>query len=237
MNMLLTLFTLITVFIIDCTWGKAFDSQRNNKDIFRKDLRGMQRAKEMLSSDRANFYTNPWKSETNDRSAFKRFSVPIPNDVPASTMSSFLSQLTAVPTSRFSHFHVPTNATSTATGLTSLMSPQRLQQQLRQRLKSPQQELQQQTRQNISSTSAKQLELNTRQEAQAFCIPPRKRLKMQLQVSCCLLIRTTQQLQWQLTHRIFCFMPKSAQQLRRQPMHRISCCFSFETIQPIPSFI
>ena len=35
-------------------------------------------------------------------------------------MSSFLSQLTVVPTSSFSHFHVPTNATSTATGLTSL---------------------------------------------------------------------------------------------------------------------
>ena len=33
---------------------------------------------------------------------------------------SFLSQLTVVPTSSFSHFHVPTNATSTATGLTSL---------------------------------------------------------------------------------------------------------------------
>jgi hypothetical protein len=120
MNMLLTLLTLIAIFLIDCTLGKAFDSQRTNKDIFRKDLRGMQRAKEMLSSNRANFYTNPRKSETNDSSAFKRFSVPIPNEVPASTMSSFLSQLTALPTSSFSHFHVPTNATSTATGITSL---------------------------------------------------------------------------------------------------------------------
>ena len=74
----------------------------------------------LLSSDRANFSTNPQKSETNDRSAFERFSVPISNDGPASTISSFLSQLTVVPTSSFSHFHVPTNATSTATGLTSL---------------------------------------------------------------------------------------------------------------------
>jgi hypothetical protein len=110
---------LIAIVLIDCTLGKAFDSKRNNEDIFQKDLRGMQRAKEMLSSDRANFYTNPRKSETNDSSAFKQFSVPIPNDLPASTMSSFLSQLTAVPTSSFSHFHVPMNATSTATGITS----------------------------------------------------------------------------------------------------------------------
>ena len=118
--MLLTLLTLITIFLIDRTLGKAFDSQRNKEDVFRKDLRGMQRAKVMLSSDRANFYTNPRKSETNDSSALKRLSVPIPNDVPASTTSSFLSQSTVVPTSSFSHFHVPTNATNTATGLTSL---------------------------------------------------------------------------------------------------------------------
>jgi hypothetical protein len=136
MNMLLTLLTLIAIILIDRTLGKAFDSQCNNKDIFRKELRGMQRAKEILSSDRAKFYTNPRKSETNNSSAFKRLSVPILNDVPASTMSRILSQLTVVstssfshfhvptltvvPTSSFSHFHIPTNATSTATGLTSL---------------------------------------------------------------------------------------------------------------------
>jgi hypothetical protein len=51
MNMLLILLTLIATFLFDRTLGKAFDSQRSNKDIFRKDLRGMQRAKEMLSSD------------------------------------------------------------------------------------------------------------------------------------------------------------------------------------------
>jgi hypothetical protein len=119
MNMLLILLTLIAIFLFDRTLGKAFDSQRSNKDIFRKDWRGMQRAKEMLSSDQANFSTNPQKSETNNRSAFERFSVPISNDGPASTINSFLSQLTVVPTSSFSHFHVPTNATNTTTGLTS----------------------------------------------------------------------------------------------------------------------
>jgi hypothetical protein len=51
MNMLLTLLTLITNFLIDRTLGKAFDSQCNNEDVFRKDLRGMKRAKDMLSSD------------------------------------------------------------------------------------------------------------------------------------------------------------------------------------------
>ena len=107
MNMLLTLLTLITIFLIDRTLGKAFDSQRNKEDVFRKDLRGMQRAKELLSSDQANFYTNPQKSESNDSSVFKRFSVPIPNDGPASTISSFLSELTVVPTSSSLHFHVP----------------------------------------------------------------------------------------------------------------------------------
>jgi hypothetical protein len=103
MNMLLILLTLITIFLFGHTLGKAFDSQLSNKDIFQKDLRGMQRAKEMLSSDQANIYMNPWKSETNDSSAFERFSVPIPNEVPASTTSSFLSQLTVVPTSSSSH--------------------------------------------------------------------------------------------------------------------------------------
>jgi hypothetical protein len=113
MIMLLTLLTFITIFLIDRTLGKKFDSQCNNEDIFRKDSRGMQRAKEMLSIDQANFHMNPRKSETNDSSTFERLSVPIPNDIPASTMSSFLSQLTVVPTSSSSHFHVPTNATST----------------------------------------------------------------------------------------------------------------------------
>jgi hypothetical protein len=120
MNMLLILLTSIAIFLFDHTLGKAFDSQCSNKDIFRKDLRGMQRVKEMLSSNQANFYTNHRKLETNDSSAFERLSVPISNDGPASTISSFLSQLMVVPTSSFSHFHIPTNATSTATGLTSL---------------------------------------------------------------------------------------------------------------------
>ena len=135
MNMLLILLTLIAIFLIDSTLGKAFDSKCNNENVFRNDSRGMQRGKEMLWSNLTNFNTNPLKPE-NDRSAFKRLSVPILNDVPAPTMSRILSQLTGVPTSSFSHFHVSTlmvvptsssshlhvlmNATSTATGLTSL---------------------------------------------------------------------------------------------------------------------
>jgi hypothetical protein len=51
------------IFLIDSTLGKAFDSQRNNIDIFRKDSRGKQCAKEMLQSDQEYFYTNPLKSE------------------------------------------------------------------------------------------------------------------------------------------------------------------------------
>ena len=116
MNILLFLLTLIAIFLIDSTLGKVLDSQCNNEVVFQKDSRGMQHAKEMLWSDPANFYTNHLKSE-NNRSAFKRFSVPILNDVPASMTSSFLSQSTVVPTSSFSHIHIPLNATSTATGI------------------------------------------------------------------------------------------------------------------------
>ena len=83
----------------------------------RKDSRGTQLAKEMLSSDQTNLYKNPLKSETNDSSTLERVYVPIQNDIPASTMISFLSQLTLVPTSIFSLFHVPSNATSTTTRL------------------------------------------------------------------------------------------------------------------------
>ena len=126
MNMLLTLLTLIAIFLIDRTLGKALDSQRNNEDIFRKDLRGMQRAKEMLSSDRANFYTNSLKSETTTGLFQSMDYVPtfptgveslslssssnktnglfqsmdhVPNDFPAITTSSFLQH------------YVPMNAT------------------------------------------------------------------------------------------------------------------------------
>ena len=98
-NMLLILLTLIAIFLIDYTLGKAFDSQRSTKDIFQKDLREMQHAKEMISSNQANFYTNPLKSETNDRSNVDQFSasvrlclhaqLSVPNDIPAITTSSF----------------------------------------------------------------------------------------------------------------------------------------------------
>ena len=102
---------LIAIFLIDGTLGKAFDSQRNNKDIFRNDSRGKQCAKEMLWSDQANFYTNSLKSETNDRSAFERFSVPIPNDGPAFMQLSVPNDITAIITSSFKQLNVPLIAT------------------------------------------------------------------------------------------------------------------------------
>jgi hypothetical protein len=140
--MFLTLLTLIAIFLIDGTLGKAFDSQRNNKDIFQNDSRGKQCAKELLWNNHATFCTIPLKSETNDgpASTIEQLSVPdncpaittssflqLPNDSPAnqpsdphnnpaSFMSIFLSQLTIVPTSSFLHIHVPTNATNAATG-------------------------------------------------------------------------------------------------------------------------
>ena len=146
----------------------------------------MQRVKVMLSSDQAHFYTNPQKSESNDSSAFKQFSVPIPNDGPASTISSFLSQLTVVPTSILLHFHVPANATNTATGLTSLndVTIAHVSAMTATTTATTTQVPAARTATTnapiISSKSAKQLELIIRQEAQAFCIPPRKRLTMQL---------------------------------------------------------
>ena len=109
--MLLILLTLIAIFLFDRTFGKAFDSQRSNKDIFRKELRGIQRAKEMLSSNQANFYTNPRKSETNDCSTFDRFSVPIPNDVSAFMQLSVPNDIPAITTSSFKQLIVPTIAT------------------------------------------------------------------------------------------------------------------------------
>ncbi len=84
--MFLTLLTLIVVFLFDHTLGKAIDPQRNNEDFVQRDSRGMQRAKEMLWSDQANFHTNLLKSATSDGLAFERSSVPIPNDDPASTI-------------------------------------------------------------------------------------------------------------------------------------------------------
>jgi hypothetical protein len=50
----------------DSVLEKAFNSQCNIEDIFQKDLRGKQRAKEMLWNDHANFCAIPLKSETHD---------------------------------------------------------------------------------------------------------------------------------------------------------------------------
>jgi hypothetical protein len=111
MNMLLTLLTLIAIFLNDHTLGKAFDSQCNNEDIFRKDLSGMQSVKEMLSSDQENFYTYPLKSETNTRSNFERFSVSVRNDVSAFMQISVPNDIPAITTSNFKQLNVPTIAT------------------------------------------------------------------------------------------------------------------------------
>jgi hypothetical protein len=70
MNTLQMLLTLIAI-ILFVSFEQALDSQHNNEDIFQNDSREMQRAKEMLWNDQANFYTNSLKSETNDRSAFE----------------------------------------------------------------------------------------------------------------------------------------------------------------------
>jgi hypothetical protein len=100
-------------------WEKHLIHNATTKTFSEKTQEECNVQKEMLWSDQANFDTNPLKSEINESSTFERLSVPIPNDIPASSMSSFLSQLRVVLTSSFSHFHVPTNATSTTTGLTS----------------------------------------------------------------------------------------------------------------------
>ncbi len=60
------LLTLIAIFLIEGTLGKTFDSQCNNKDIFRNNSREKQRAKEMLWNNHANFCSIPLKSETHD---------------------------------------------------------------------------------------------------------------------------------------------------------------------------
>jgi hypothetical protein len=80
----------------------------------------MQRAKEMLWSSQAIFYTNPLTSETRHSSTFKQFSVPndgpasiikqlsVPNDGPASTIEQL-----SVPNEGPAHFKqlsVPTTA-------------------------------------------------------------------------------------------------------------------------------
>ena len=152
----------------------------------------MQRAKEMRSSNQANFYTNPQKSEINGSSTFKQLSVPIQNDIPASTtMSSFLSQLTVGPTYSSSHFHVPTNATRTTTGVTSLSNV--IIAHVSAMTATTAVKMMQVTTTRTATTNviAEQLELSTRQEAQAFYIPPRKRLTMQLkEISCCFLFKT-----------------------------------------------
>ena len=104
--MFLTLLMLIAVFLFDPTPGKAFGSQRNNRDIYLQDLRGMQCTKEMLWRNQANFYMNPLTSATSDSFAFERSSVPIPNDNPASTIEQ-LSVPNDDPASTIKQLSVP----------------------------------------------------------------------------------------------------------------------------------
>jgi hypothetical protein len=88
--MFLTLLTLIAIFLIDGTLGKAFDSQRNNKDIFQNDSRGKPCAKEMLRNNHATFCMIPLQSETNDSPASTIEQLSVPDNGPAITTSSFL---------------------------------------------------------------------------------------------------------------------------------------------------
>ena len=90
MNMFLTLLTLIAIFLIDSTLGKTFNSQHNNKDVFRNNSRGKQRVKEMLRNNHANFCTNPLTSETNDGPASTIEQLSVPDNGPAISTSSFL---------------------------------------------------------------------------------------------------------------------------------------------------
>jgi hypothetical protein len=100
------LLTLIAIFLF-ASLGQAFDSQRNNEDVFRN----VQRKCFEATRAQANFSTNPQKSETNDRSAFERFSVPIPNDGPAFMQLSVPNDIPAITTSSFKQLNVPTIAT------------------------------------------------------------------------------------------------------------------------------
>ena len=71
----------------------------------------MQHANEMLSSNQANFYTNPLKSETNKRSTLDRVSVSVPKDVPVFMQLSVPVDIPAITTSSFKQLNVPTIAT------------------------------------------------------------------------------------------------------------------------------
>ena len=100
--------------ISNCRKLIAVDTtQVNDEGISQQD--SLQSMKEVPHFDQAYFFTIPLKYETqNDSHAFEQLSVPIPNDVPASTMNSCLSQLRmVVPTSSFLLFHFSTNATGT----------------------------------------------------------------------------------------------------------------------------
>ena len=101
MNMFLILLKLITIVFIDGTLGKAFDSQRSNKDIFPKRFKRNATCEGNAIEQSSNFYTNPLKSETTNRSTVGRISVSVPNDVPAFMQLSVPNDIPAITASSF----------------------------------------------------------------------------------------------------------------------------------------
>ncbi len=132
--MFLILFTLIVIFLLDSTLGKAFDSQCTTRKTFSKKTHeecNVQR--KCYGVSKLTFPQILWNQKQKTVSlssiALSQSQMTIlllfwaafcPNwqiTIHCFFFSSFLSRLTIVPTSSFSHFHVPSNATSTATGL------------------------------------------------------------------------------------------------------------------------
>ena len=109
------LLTLIAI-VLFTTFGQAFDSQHNNKDILRYDSRGNQHAKEMLHSDQRQLLHKFSEIINKQQLRFRVILCPNPKWPPC-FFYEHLSVPIEVPTSSFSYFHVPMNATSTATGL------------------------------------------------------------------------------------------------------------------------
>jgi len=129
--------------------------------------------------------------------------------------SSFTWCGNAVPTSSFSHFHVPLNATSTATGLrihndslqTSLNDVTAVY--VSAMTATTTAKMTQVPATRSASTNAPKYQLDKckatwtqhKTRSPAFCIPPRKQLTMQLQeISCCFSFKIIQQLWYQ----VFC---------------------------------
>jgi hypothetical protein len=182
---------LIAVFLFDRPLGKAIDSQRKNNNFVQKDSRGMQCAKEMLSSDQANFYTNPLKSATNYSFAFEQSSVPIPNDSPASTI-----QQHSVPNNGPTHFKqlsVPMTAPQAFSAITATMTATMTQ------VLATQTATTNTPRNQLDNGEATQTQHKTR--SPSILHPTKKAANYATQkISCCILFKTIKQLRYQ----VFC---------------------------------